>query len=278
MVTHCCHVYVGGRCRSTFPWEDLPLELKEDILTTVLLLRLAQLAVFCKGFKAAYRQRQEIVEALLPLPPLAAFPSNFWDGLFFGLKSRFIGRFEHIGRDTVGVWGWWDLYPGGILRCHDHDKVAVKVEASYVARPSRWQRGAVRLRCVVDKSALSPSVVSTEMILDCSDAPPGPPPTFGILVGLKAARAARTFFEGLAGNNAAGVSRQGQAVPLERVSVVLPEGSSWPDGPEGDYICDAITTILATAGGRPSGVRISVKGTEGVLPWRLPCVLGGEPV
>ncbi len=116
------------------------------------------------------------------------------------------------------------------------------------------------------------------MIVDCSDAPAGPPPTFGILLGLKAARAARTFFEGLAGNNAAGVSRQGQAVPLERVTVVLPEGSSWPDGPEGEHICDAITTILAIGGGRPSGVRISVKGTEGVLPWQLPCALGGQSV
>jgi hypothetical protein len=296
MLTCYCPDYAGVGCPSTFPWENLPPELKHEILAMVPLLRLAQLAVLCKGFKAVYRKRQQNVEALLPLPDLPAFPPKFWDGLFFGLKAAYMGRVDRITpHDTLYVWGWWDLYPGGILRCQDHTKVAVKVEAAYDG-PSTSCMATVGLRCVVGETSLWPSVLSTEMILDCSESPAGAPPTFGILVGLKAARAARTFFEGLAGsnkgvasvnvglvsnneglagNNAGGVP---QTVPLERVSVVLPEGSSWPDGPEGEHTCDAVTTILAIAGGRPSGVRISVKGTEGVLPWRLPCVLGGQSV
>jgi hypothetical protein len=161
----------------------------------------------------------------------------------------------------------------------------------------------VRLPCVVEGTSLGPSVVSTEMILDCSESPAGAPPTFGILLGLKAARAARSFFEGLAGNNKglagnnkgvasisegsasnneglAGNSTVGvpQAVPLERVLIVLPVGTSWPDVQGREHICDAIAAILAITGGRPSGVRISVKGTEGLLPWRLPWVLGGQSV
>jgi hypothetical protein len=77
-----------------------------------------------------------------------------------------------------------------------------------------------------------------------------------------------------------GVSR---IEPVQRVTLVLPKDSPWPNGAGEAAIVEALTTMLAIVGGRPSGARVAI--AEGlcdvdcpyaVTPWRLPCTIGGN--
>jgi hypothetical protein len=86
----------------------------------------------------------------------------------------------------------------------------------------------------------------------------------------------RPSLDEVAGSILEGLSQQGDFLPVERISVVLPASSTWPDTVEAEHFCEALTSILSTGWGKPSGVEISVKGPAGkgdVRTWPLPCAL-----
>jgi hypothetical protein len=133
----------------------------------------------------------------------------------------------------------------------------------------------VELGCVLKFGLRRRSVACTELLIDCSDAPVEIPPTIGIVMGITVAPVVRRFLDELAGGIPEGLPRRGEAGLVQRARLLLPKGSTWPVVEGVEQICDALTSILAAAGIRPSGVRVCVKGMKWrVLTWRLPCVLG----
>jgi hypothetical protein len=122
-------------------------------------------------------------------------------------------------------------------------------------------------------------VVSTELSLDCMHMPVGDAPSVGLLLGLRLAPALRTYLDSLAGGVPDGLPRRGpEAGPIDRVRLLLPRGSAWrPDVLGGEQWCDALTTLVAIAGCRPSAVEICVEGPgEDLQTFQLPCALCAE--
>jgi hypothetical protein len=289
---HLLAVCADASFRRSFPWNDLLPELREDILARVPLLRLAQLAIQCKEFRDAYRKRREAkkeLEASLPCPLEQALGPRFWDFLpqafdFSRIADDFrciFPRFHHyLGDDHgdscfplegaavhhLGIW------PGLYARHAAHT-----VEGFYLVRGCPVPCSAiVELRCVLKFGLRRRSVVRTELLIDCSNAPAEAPPTIGILMGIMVAPAVRMLLHDMAGGIPDGLPRQGEAGAIERLRLVLPKGSAWPDIEGMQEMCDAVTTILATGWIRPSGVQICVKGAwQRMRTRRLPCALPG---
>jgi hypothetical protein len=279
--------------RRSFPWNDLLPELRQDILARVPLLRLAQLTVQCREFRDAYRKQQEAqkkVEALLPCPLEQALDPGFWTFLpsAFGFPiiaddfRQIFPRFrEYFGGHqgdrrfplegaavlNLGIW------PGLYVRHAAHT-----VEGFYLVRGSPVPCSAiVELRCVLKFGLRRRSVVRIELLIDCSNAPAKAPPTIGIVMGITVAPAARMLLHEMVRGIPDGLPRQGEVGAIERLRLVLPKGSAWPDIEGMQEMCDAVTTILATAWIRPSGVLICVKGVgQRMRTRRLPCALPGE--
>jgi hypothetical protein len=285
--------YADVREQTAFPWNDLLPELRADILARVPLLRLAQLAVLCREFRDEYRRRREAqkkLEASLPCPLRQPLNPGFWNVLdcAFNLPGiidhfRWISpRFhEHFG----GSWGNSRSPLGGVATMQPSiwpglyaKHVAMSVEGFYLVRKSQILCSVVvELRCVLKFGLRRRSVVHTELLIDCSNAPAEVPPTIGILMGITVAPAIRTFLHELAGGVPDGLHRRGEAGAIERLRLVLPKGSRWPDVEGMGQMCDAVSTILATAWIRPSGVRICVKGVwQRLRTWKLPCAMHGD--
>jgi hypothetical protein len=186
-------------CGPCFPWNDLLPELRKDILARVPLLRLAQLAVQCKEFRDAYRQRQEAqkeVATSLPCPLVQPLGRDFWTCLpvafwypgtvdhFWWISPRRHGRsqlgssrfpLEGVVRATAGLW------PGLYSKA-----AAMSVQGWYIARGPRDSpcSASVELRCVLKFGFRRRSVVCKELVLDCSDAPVEVPPTIRIPISV----------------------------------------------------------------------------------------------
>jgi hypothetical protein len=102
------------------------------------------------------------------------------------------------------------------------------------------------LRFVLKSGSRRRSLVRTELLIDCSKAAAEVYPTIGILMGIKMVHAIRTYLHEVAGGIPDGLPRPGQAGTIERLRLVLPKGSTWPDVEGMQEMSNAITTILAT--------------------------------
>ncbi len=279
----------GEGCGPPLPWYDLEPELREAILVKVPLLRLAQLAVQCREFRAVYRKRlaaQERDAASLPYPLTRPLHRLFWWSLSFSFLypgqldfwrwNPNLADYTHHSGSTEGL-PWEGLAITTDLYLHRlfSNVVRIRTEARYMAEGSEVPCSAkVVLRFSVKSRGWRRKLVGTELIVDCSDTCEGIRPTFGVVIGVELASAVRSFLDLYAGGEADGLPRKGEAGPIERVLIVMPKGSTWPDGDGVEEICDGVTTILAKAWGTPSAVLIRVTGERWrAREWRLPCVL-----
>jgi hypothetical protein len=281
----------GEACVAAFPWYDLPPELRKAILARVPLLRLAQLAVQCRDFRAVYRRRldaQKRDEASLPYPLTQPVHRLFWWYMSFNSL--------HPGSIDQRPWEWFPDFAymtnesgnavglpwEGVVRKTSvfirrlfSKAVRARIYARYMAEGSLLPCSAtVELRCSMKTRGRCRKLAGTKLLINCSDTPDGVAPIFGIVMGMEVACAVRRFLDFVAGGDPDGLPRKGVAGPVERVRLLLPKSCAWPEVEGGKEISDGITSILANARGRPSGVQIRVNGRRrDADTWELPCVV-----
>jgi hypothetical protein len=282
-----------ARCETAVPWDDLVPDVREDILARVPLLRLAQLAVQCREFRAAYRKRldaQRRMEPPLLCPIVPPVNPGFWRKLSFHIICRRIDRWPWIHPCSPSGYyrpviqlpceeGLQWRMPQ-ILRTSFHfGLISMPVYCYYRTHDSHNQgmaHAVVVLRCSLKLGFTSLLVVSMEVRLDCSYMPVGDPPSVNILLGLRLVPACRIYLDSLTGGVPDGLHRRGpEARPIDRIRLMLPRGSAWrPDVLGGEQLCDALTSLAALAGCRPLAVKICVKGAgQDAHAFRLPCVV-----
>jgi hypothetical protein len=290
-----CGDCVGEGYQPRTCWDDLVPDVKEIIVARVPLLRLAQMAVHCTDFTVAYRERMKRVEAMIP-SSLAdpSFPKALACDLRHPervqpttwLPPR---QWQCITRVLQGEnpWVWFPYNTLAVRSCFFYGEVerpTLIAKLEYPIEVPEPDDVSVELRCVRESRFLRGTRVYAKLFINSSTLPVGVPPALGVLMSMRAAPAMRRFLEGLAADIPNAHSQGGVAVPIRRIVVLLPEGLTWLDTKWAGQICDAVTTIVAMVGGRPSGVSICVDKVyvpEGYKRWetaRLPCAAPAKPV
>jgi hypothetical protein len=275
-------------------WDDLPAELREDVIAMVPLLRLAQLASVTEEFREAYHQRLAAHMAAadrVRCSSKAHLPTYSEEILIRrGLWRRIANTAWNLVGSDMGVVlpPYWGVRTTRLKSDTNVSSPSVlsKVNGMFSRRVGDtkpheplWvcaDRGAV-LVVALKRQRASCEALKLSYYYDkpC----PKPTPTTFFVLCTAMMPSLYTFLHANAGGSACGVDQGARAGVIQSVTLVVPKGMAWPNEGEEAALCDAITCVLALVRGKPSGVRVAVTteyGEHVETSWRLPCAIGGR--
>ncbi len=274
----------GGTCMQTTAWDDLPPELREAVLAKVPLLCLAQSATVCKEFHAAalHRQVAEIAtSAWLPHDAIGPGPDHVSNVLSMESFVRSFPRRHQRDR----IWAEWRMAkPGGELQLpppwtgHTYHFSTVHRNFLSLTAPilvsgvfscwlqargsGEWVEARAEVQSEVVVGLTRRTTCCKELVLRCNQGPSQQPGTSVCLMLFTAMAAPlRRFLHDVAMGGDLGRrdrKKKKSVGAMQRIMLVLPEGSELPNEADESAICEALSSIVFLVWGRPSGVRLAV--------------------